>query len=237
VNEVLVTAPIYNEGPRLEKLLERLKQSLPVDCDMLFVDDASTDGSGEMVVRAGFERLRHASRQGCGPSVRSGIQEALARGYPYTVVMAGNGKDDPRLVGRLLKPLRQGGLDLVQGSRYLPCGSHANMPLHRKLGTRAYSALFSLLAGQRITDATNGFRALRTSLLRDPRLDLTQSWLEDYEVESYLLFKSIALGYRVGEAPVTKIYPAQGSYTKMRMVVGWWSHFRPALLLALRLKH
>ena len=55
-------------------------------------------------------------------------------------------------------------------------------------------------------------------------------------MESYLLFQAIKLGHRVTEAPVSKIYPAGGSYTKMRLVVGWWSHFRPALMLALKLK-
>ena len=73
-------------------------------------------------------------------------------------------------------------------------------------------------------------------IAEDERIDLNQEWLYDYEVESYLFFRSIMLGYRVTEAPVTKLYPASGSYTKMRAFSGWWSHFRPALLLALRLR-
>jgi len=236
VNRVLVTAPIHNERGRIEDVLARVRDRLPGDCDVLFVDDASSDGTAELLAQAGVAVVRHECRQGCGPSVRTGLEEARRRGYEVVVVMAGNGKDDPALVGRLVEPILARGYDFVQGSRYLPGASHAHMPLHRKIGTRAYSLLFSLLSGKRITDGTNGFRALRTSLLDDTRIDLHQQWLTDYEVESYLFFKAIALGYKVGEVPVTKIYPRAGAYTKMRPFSGWWSHFRPALYLALRLR-
>jgi dolichol-phosphate mannosyltransferase len=63
--------------------------------------------------------------------------------------------------------------------------------------------LFSVVARRRVTESTNGFRALRTSLLKDPRIALDQSWLDEYELEPYLLFKAIRLGYGFAEVPVT----------------------------------
>ena len=234
--DTLVTIPIFDEEHRVDDLLARLRASLPAGIDVLFVDDASTDATSERIAKAGFEALRHPHRRGCGPSVRTGLDAGRDRGYRFLAVMAGNGKDDPAHLSRILAPLRAGGADFVQGSRYLPGGGHANMPAYRKLGTRAYSLLFSLLTGQRIRDATNGFRALRRELLDDRRIDLDQAWLVDYEVESYLFAQALRLGYRVTEVPVTKLYPKAGAYTKMRAFRGWWSHFRPALLLALRLR-
>jgi dolichol-phosphate mannosyltransferase len=98
-------------------------------------------------------------------------------------------------------------------------------------GTRVYSIAFSILSGRRVTDATNGFRIFRSSILTDPRIDLSQAWLTSYDLEPYLLFKAIRGGYQVIEHPVTVVYHASGGYTKMRGLRDWWRLFRPALLL------
>jgi dolichol-phosphate mannosyltransferase len=94
-----------------------------------------------------------------------------------------------------------------------------------------------MIAGRRISDSTNGFRAYRTTLLRDPRINLEQDWLDKYELEPYFFYKAITLGYKVQEVPVTKIYPARElGYTKMKPITGWWSILRPIFLLGLRIK-
>jgi dolichol-phosphate mannosyltransferase len=108
------------------------------------------------------------------------------------------------------------------------------------VGTRVYSALFSLFVGQRVTDASSGFRAIALSLLKDRRINLWQPWLERYELEPYLLFKALRLRHAVVEVPVTIAYPPTSgtlAYTKMRAVIDWWKIFRPVLFLALKLKH
>jgi fermentation-respiration switch protein FrsA (DUF1100 family) len=87
-----------------------------------------------------------------------------------------------------------------------------------------------------MTDATNGFRIFRSSILEDPAIDLHQSWLTSYDLEPYLLYKSIRRGYRVIEHPVTVRYHAEG-YTKMGGIRDWWRLFRPAILLRFGLKH
>jgi hypothetical protein len=106
----------------------------------------------------------------------------------------------------------------------------------RGFGTRLYAALFSILAFRRMTDATNGFRIFRSSILEDPRIDLDQAWLTSYDLEPYLLFKVIQGPYKLIEHPVTVRYHGEG-YTKMQGVRDWWRLFRPAVLLRLRLKH
>ena len=97
--------------------------------------------------------------------------------------------------------------------------------------------LFSLAARHRVSDSTNGFRAIRTSVLRDPRIRLDQPWLDEYELEPYLYVRAIRLGYRTAEVPVTKVYPARRlGQTKMKPIVGWWSILRPLVFLGLGLK-
>jgi dolichol-phosphate mannosyltransferase len=97
--------------------------------------------------------------------------------------------------------------------------------------------LFSLLSRKKVTDSTNGFRAFKLSILQNSNLDLDQSWLDQYELEPYLFWKVIKLGYKVKEIPVTKIYPPKElGYTKMKPIIGWWSILKPLFYLGLRLR-
>ena len=232
---VITILPVLNEEDKIRHIVAKAPRDL-VD-EILVVDDCSDDETASEAREGGATVLRNGRRIGCGAAIRVGIDHALAGGYDIIAVMAGNGKDDARDLPLLLKGL-ENGFDFVQGSRYLKGGLWENMPLHRVIGTKTYSLLFSLLNGLWITDATNGFRAYRASLFTDKRINIWQSWLANYEVESYLFSKTIRLGYRVGEVPVSKIYPPSLAlgYTKMKPFVDWWRHFRPSLLLALRLK-
>ncbi len=112
------------------------------------------------------------------------------------------------------------------------------MPFYRRIATQfVHPFLFSLFTGRRITDSTNGFRAVRITLLDDKRINLYQDWLNEYELEPYLFFKALRLGYKVKEVPVSKIYPPKiEGYTKMKPFSGWWSIMRPVLFLGLGIK-
>ena len=111
------------------------------------------------------------------------------------------------------------------------------MPLYRKYATRVHPWLMSLITGHRITDSTNGFRAFRLSIFNNLKINIDQPWLDRYELEPYLLYKVITLGFRYKEVPVTKIYPSRKlGYTKMKPVTGWWSILRPLIYLGLGIK-
>ena len=74
-------------------------------------------------------------------------------------------------------------------------------------------------------------------MLEDPRLDLDQEWLDEYELEPYLYIRTIKLGYRTKEVPVSKVYPPKKlGQTKMKPITGWWSMLRPLAYLGLRIK-
>ncbi|HTL69815.1 MAG TPA: glycosyltransferase family 2 protein [Candidatus Eisenbacteria bacterium] len=233
----ILTCPIaFNEEKKIGSVVKRFA-GIPVKTDLLVIDDASTDGTRRVAESLGAAVLTQPRQSGVGAGIRAAIRHARAQGYDVLVIMAGNDKDRPDEIGRLVRPILEEGCDFVQGSRYLEGGHFGNMPLYRRLATRLHPMLFSLAAGRRITDSTNGFRAMRLSVFDDARIDLDQRWLDQYELEPYVFFKFIRLGYKVKEAPVTKIYPPKEiGYTKMKPVTGWWSILRPIFLLGLGLK-
>ncbi len=205
---------------------------------IVVVDDGSTDDTASLAGRAGAVVLTHPRNRGVGAAIRTGIEYAKANGFDLAVVISGAGKSPPAQIPEVLAPILDGHADFVQASRYLPGGSQLRMPALRRFGTRAYTWLFGLLARRRVTDASSGFRAFRLSLLDDPRIDITQPWLDRYELEPYLLFKILHSGARIQEVPTRIEYPPEDgrAYSKMRAFSGWWSIFRPVLFLALGLR-
>jgi len=233
---VVVALIAFNEAGKIATALDRFRRGDATE--VVVVDDASTDATPNDVESRSATLLRQSSRRGAGAAIRRAVDYAIENQFDVLVIMAGNDKDRPHEISRLVEPILAGTSDLVQGSRYLSGGRYGQMPYYRVAATRyVHPLLFSLLAGRRITDSTNGFRAIRVTLLKDPRLNLDQGWLDKYELEPYLFYKAIKLGYRVTEVPVTKIYPApELGYTKMRPITGWWSIVRPIILLALGIK-
>lgn len=234
---VAAVVPVYNEKGRIGRVVARTPPG--VVSELVVVSDGSDDGSDEEAGRAGATVLRHARVLGVGAALRTGFDYALRKGHGIVVVMAGNDKDDPGQIPRLLDPIVRWGFDYVQGSRYMPGGEYGALPLHRAALTRAYSWLVRRATGVGITDATNGFRAFRAGLLRDARVRLHQDWLDRGELEYYLQLQALRLGYKVCEVPVSKIYPnttEYGQYTKVRPVTDWVRNLRPVVCLTLGLR-
>jgi dolichol-phosphate mannosyltransferase len=230
---VAAIVPVLDEERKIAEVLRRMPRG-SVD-EILVVDDGSVDRSAEVARSLGARVISMGRTAGVGAALRAGFAHALGAGHDVLVVMAGNNKDAPEEIPLLLDPIADGRADVVQGSRFLK--RHADfgaMPRYRRLATRIHPLLFSLVARRRVTDSTNGFRAIQGRVLRDPRLDLDQPWLDAYELEPYFYLTAMRLGYRTVEVPVTKIYPPRElGQTKMKPITGWWSILRPLVYAAL----
>jgi dolichol-phosphate mannosyltransferase len=235
---VLACTFAYDEGVKLHRTLERFPRKADRDYDVTVVDDGSTDGSIEQIDQTQFGVIRLGRMVGLGAAIRVAIKAAREQGYDVLVILAANDKDRPAEIDRLLAPIRQEGYVLVCGSRYLPGGDFGNMPLYRQLATRyVHPMLFTMAVRRRLTDTSNGFRAIHLSLFDDPAINIDQPWLDQYDMERYIQYKAIRLGYKYAEVPVTKIYPPRHlGITKMKPITGWWSMVRPIFYLSLGIR-
>jgi dolichol-phosphate mannosyltransferase len=236
----LATIVCYNSGADTARTLARVPHAAERDFDVIVVDDGSTDDTPEHIAPFGFPIIRHPQNRGLGAGIKSGMRYALDHGYAIFCILAGNGKDDPREVPEVLRPIREGWADYVQGSRFAPGGWEENTPAGRLLLIKVHARMMRILTGFRGTDALNGFRAYRTALFAEGGpIDVWQDWLDRYELETYLHFLALRTGRRVTEVGVSKRYPPDERYRRyshIRPVLDWWRILRPIPLLMLRLK-
>lgn len=227
---IAVVIPALNEAGKIGRVLDKFPRDPRFEA--IVIDDGSDDGTGDEARAHGAAVvLRHELRSGVGAAIRDGWRWAMEHDRPFVALLAGDDQHEPGELVGAFEALLTANADYVQGSRWREGGTVLGPAGGRGFGTRLYSVAFSVLAGRRVTDATNGFRILKTSILRDPRLGIDQAWLTSYDLEPYVLYKAIRCGYKVIEHPCTVVYHAEKSYTKMRGLRDWWRLFRPAVLL------
>jgi hypothetical protein len=162
--EVLVIVPVHNEAEALGRVLAELRQQAPA-CDVVVVNDGSTDDTAALARAAGYHVLDLCFNLGIGGAVQAGFKYALEHGYAVAVQMDGDGQHPPDQIETLVAPVRAGACEMSIGSRFLGNGDYEGS-VWRRLGTRFLSWICTLVTGQRITDATSGFRAFGPRALR-----------------------------------------------------------------------
>src|SRR5580704_1227310 len=144
--KVLAATFAYNEGDKIRRTIAR--HPYPRNYDLLVMDDGSTDGVLEALPKDGWLHLRNPSNQGVGAAMKRVFDYALEHDYDVLVIQAGNDKDDPNEIPRLLDPIVSDRADFVQGSRFLPGGGYGRTPFYRILATRfVHPGLFSVFVG------------------------------------------------------------------------------------------
>jgi dolichol-phosphate mannosyltransferase len=233
--KVLAVIPAYNEESKISAVVQRIPADI-VDT-ICVVDDGSTDQTASVAEKNGAMVEKLGSCIGVGAAIRRGIEISKNRNFDIVVIMAGNNKDSPEEMPRLLDPICDQDYDLVMGSRYLkPAKEWGDMPFYRKLATRLHPMLLGFVCGKKITESTNGFRAIKVSVFNDRRINIYRKGLNQYQLEVYLLIKLFQLKYRTTEVPVSKVYPSKSlGYTKMRPVLDWWKMLSPIFWYGLKI--
>jgi len=240
--KTIAIIPVYGESDTIGGVLERFDPSYVNEiCVVADKPGAMTLGAIEeagLQIRVPITTIKNPVRNGIGHAIRQGYKYALEKHFDLIVIMAGNGKDDPREIPRLTAPILEEGYDYVQGSRFLRGSRREKNPFLRSIFTRLFPYVWSIMTGVRCTEVTNGFRAYRASIVADSRINVWQSWLDNYELEYYLHYKVLTLGYKFVERPVSKDYSAlrDKKYSHISPSKDWWQIVGPLFLLRLRVR-
>ncbi len=228
--EALVVLPTYNESANIETVLRRVRAAVP-HASVLVVDDGSPDGTADIAERIGKELgnidvLRRHQKSGLGNAYRAGFRWGLERGFEACVEMDSDLSHEPEALPELLAPL-EAGYEVVIGSRYVPGGRIPNWAWHRQLLSRGGNLYASALLGLGVADATAGFRAYASTLLR--RIDLDAIRAEGYGFQIEMTYEAIRAGGAVTEVPIRFVDRVEGE-SKMStfivvealLLVTWW---------------
>jgi len=162
--ELSVVVPTFNERENVVELTARLEKALQgTPWEVVFVDDDSPDGTAEVVrelaqSRSNVRCLQRIGRRGLSRAVVEGI---LATAAPYVAVIDADLQHDETLLPKMLARLREGGLDIVVGSRYAGSGSIGEWNSSRAAMSRLATAISRLIVTADLTDPMSGFFMIR----------------------------------------------------------------------------
>ncbi|HLB39558.1 MAG TPA: apolipoprotein N-acyltransferase [Actinomycetota bacterium] len=198
----LAIMPTYDERDTIELAIRGVLAIAGVD--VLVVDDASPDGTGDIVRAIAAEEprvrlLERAAKSGLASAYLAGFQVALADGYDVAIEMDSDLSHDPEELPSLIAAAQRH--DLVVGSRYIPGGAVTDWSRSRVALSRGGNAYARFMLGLPIHDATSGYRVYRRvlldALLRRPFA------ADGYGFQIELVMRSHRLGFDVGESPIT----------------------------------
>lgn len=204
---IMIIIPAYNEADAIRGVLARTpKELLGYRVDTVVVVDGATDGTEAVVAQHDLPVATHIVNRGQGDALRTGFEIAQMEGADIVVNMDADGQHRPEELEKLISPIIKDEADFVMGSRFK--GHYDDAGGARHTGIVIFSRLITLLAGVKITDCTNGFRAIRGSDLQ--KLDLREDRFNSAE----LILQAAKHGLRIREVPISIMTRTSGESKK-----------------------
>jgi glycosyltransferase involved in cell wall biosynthesis len=206
-----VLMPVYNEARTVEEAILRLRR-VPLNMEVVCVDDGSSDGSREVLSRLHWAGLvdvavRHETNQGKGAAVRTAIAHATG---DVMVVQDADLEYDPQDLPSLLQPIVDGRADAVFGSRFLS-GPRRVLYFWHRVGNGLLTLFSDMLTDLNLTDMETGYKMVRADLMRalpltarrfgfEPELTarLAQARVRLFEVPISYAGRTYAEGKKIG---------------------------------------
>jgi glycosyltransferase involved in cell wall biosynthesis len=199
---IAVVIPCYNTS---STSVDVIRKALTIADAVLAVNDGSTDDTASHLERSGARCLHLRENGGKGVALRAGIEAALegpggllGDTFDYIVTLDGDGQHDPADIPRLYDCARRSAADLVIGGRNV-----ALMPPKSKFGNRFSREMFHLATGVFVPDTQSGYRLMTSELARALLDDVR--W-KRYETEFEILFRTVALGFKLDTVEIPTIY-------------------------------
>jgi dolichol-phosphate mannosyltransferase len=200
----IVIIPTYKEKENIEAIIRAIS-SLPVQFDILIIDDNSPDGTASIVksLQPSFPNLyliERPGKLGLGTAYIEGFKWALSKDYRFIYEMDADFSHDPNDLVRLFKACDEEGADLAIGSRYISGVNVVNWPLSRVLMSYMASIYVRVITGMRIMDTTAGFKCYRKEVLENIHPDHIKSVGYGFQIE--MKFTTWKMGYKIVEIPI-----------------------------------
>jgi dolichol-phosphate mannosyltransferase len=221
VPKALIVVPTYNERDNVGAMAERLLEALPAG-EILFVDDNSPDGTGEVLDRMSDAQQRvhvmhRAGKLGLGTAYIAGFRWGIERGYDFLFQVDADGSHDPKYLPGMLA-LAEDGADLVIGSRYVPGGGTVNWGLGRKILSRGGSLYARTILGIDVRDVTAGFACWRRAALE--AIDLATIGSNGYSFQIEMKYRALRRGLKLVETPIIFVDRRVGQSKMSRAIFG-----------------
>ncbi len=221
-SDSLVIIPTYNEKENIAAIIDTVV-NLPVEFDILVVDDNSPDGTAAIVNDKIGEHpgrvhlLQRQGKQGLGTAYLAGFNWALRRDYEYIFEMDADFSHAPADLIRLRQAVIDGG-DVAVGSRYCKGVNVENWPMGRVLMSYYASKYVRFVTGLPVHDTTAGFVCYRRNVLQSMALDKVRLKGYGFQIEmKYLAYK---LGFKVVEVPIVFVNRVLGTSKMSSSIFG-----------------
>jgi glycosyl transferase family 2 len=219
---IAILVPAYNEAESIGHVLNLIPDEVcGVETTVLVVDDGSRDGTAEVAAKHGAIVARHVINRGGGAALRTGYRLMVESGAEIVVTLDADGQHLPSEMERLVKPVLDGEVDVAHGSRIL--GEADRNQFSRELGIVFFNRLVSFITRTHVTDCSNGYRAVRATVL--PQLVLRQ---EQFHTSEFMI-EAIKRDIPAREVPVTVAQRLHG-HSKKPAVVRYGLGFANAIV-------
>ena len=192
-----VIVPVYNERTTLIEIVRRMRAvDLPMDREIVVVDDGSNDGTDKVlsaIEDSTVRVLRHPGNQGKGAAIRSGL--AVVRG-DLVLIQDADLEYDPEDWPKLLNPVLRGRAKVVYGSRFT--GERKNMLFWHWVGNRFLSLVTNVLYNTTLTDMETGYKLFDRSVIDGITIDS-----DSFDFEPEITAKVLRRGQRIYEVPIS----------------------------------
>lgn len=200
--EVFVGIPAYNEEKNIASVISKLKT---ITDKIIVCDDGSSDSTGEIAEKLGASVIRHVKNLGYGAAIKSIFLKAKEMKADILVTFDADGQHRIEDVEKLVKPIYEGKLDIVIGSRFLD-KNNSQVPEYRKFGIKIITKVANTSLQNELTDSQSGLRAYNNKVLSE--LTLSETGMG---VSTEILIKASKNGLRIGEIPITILYEGETS--------------------------
>ena len=194
-----VVIPCYNEARTIERMVAAVRAAPPADKEIIVVDDASTDGSADLLAGGLRDRIdvliRQPRNRGKGAALRSGFEAATG---DVVIVQDADLEYDPAEYPRMLAPILEGHADVVYGSRFVGAAPHRVLYFWHRMGNGLITLLSNIFTNLNLTDVETGYKAFRREVIASVRIEE-----ERFGFELEITAKVAKGGWRVYEVGIS----------------------------------